>query len=49
MLTAKKSEVDHVVGKVLGADAYITKPYDMAELLRTLHALIQKRESGDRE
>lgn len=33
MLTAKVEEVDQVVGLVVGADDYITKPFSMKVLL----------------
>jgi DNA-binding response OmpR family regulator len=33
MLTGKDSDVDHVVGRVLGAQAYIAKPFDLGQLM----------------
>ena len=33
MLTAKNSDVDQVIGRVIGADIYLTKPYDVNRLL----------------
>lgn len=33
MLTGKDSMVDKILGKVIGADAYLTKPYDFSDLL----------------
>ena len=42
MLTAKKEEADTVVGLELGADDYVTKPFDAKELLARLRA-IQRR------
>ena len=32
MLTGKDSDVDKIVGMVIGADAYIPKPFDMDKL-----------------
>jgi DNA-binding response OmpR family regulator len=40
MLTAKGSDADRVIGKVIGADCYIRKPFDMDELLEKVHSLI---------
>ena len=40
MLTAKNNEVDKVIGKVLGADAYIPKPFRMEELLERIQSLV---------
>ncbi len=33
MLTAKNSEVDRIVGKVIGANCYLTKPFSASALL----------------
>ena len=33
MLTAKSSEVDAIVGRVIGANYYMTKPFSMKDLL----------------
>jgi len=40
MLTGKDSMVDKILGKVLGADAYLTKPYDFADLLEKIRQVI---------
>jgi DNA-binding response OmpR family regulator len=40
MLTAKSDEVDRVIGKVLGADAYIPKPFQMEELFERIQSLL---------
>ncbi|MGE5308667.1 MAG: response regulator transcription factor [Deltaproteobacteria bacterium] len=42
MLTAKNSDVDKVVGRVIGADAYIPKPFQMEELLSVIRQLSGK-------
>lgn len=36
MLTGKDSMVDKILGKVIGADAYLTKPYEFNELLENI-------------
>lgn len=40
MLTAKTMLVDKVVGKVLGADVYMTKPFEMDHLLSVIDQLL---------
>ncbi|MGE5814787.1 MAG: response regulator transcription factor [Acidobacteriota bacterium] len=42
MLTARGQVVDRVVGLKLGADDYVTKPFDMAELLARIEARLRR-------
>ncbi len=39
MLTAKSSEADAIVGRVIGANVYMTKPFYMEDLLREIERL----------
>ena len=43
MLTAKSSVEDYVHGLDLGADYYLTKPFEMQELLACVRALTRRR------
>lgn len=40
MVTAKDTDVDKVIGRVIGANYYMSKPFDMEELLSRIHTLI---------
>lgn len=42
MLTAKAETADIVIGLESGADDYITKPFDMRELLARVHAVLRR-------
>lgn len=42
MLTAKEDIVDKVLGLELGADDYMTKPFDMRELLARMRSLLRR-------
>jgi len=40
MLTGRDSDADRVLGRVLGADAYILKPFDLKNVVDTISTLI---------
>ncbi|MBI3696554.1 MAG: response regulator transcription factor [Acidobacteria bacterium] len=42
MLTARGQTVDKVVGLKLGADDYLTKPFEMMELMARIEALLRR-------
>lgn len=42
LLTAKNDIVDKVLGLELGADDYITKPFDMRELMARVNSLLRR-------
>jgi len=43
MLTAAQSPVDRIVGLEIGADDYVTKPFDLAELAARIEAVLRRR------
>ncbi len=45
MLTARGQTVDKVVGLKIGADDYVTKPFEMIELLARIEALLRRAPS----
>jgi len=47
MLTAKAEELDKIIGLELGADDYITKPFNTRELIARIKAIIRRVESLD--
>jgi two-component system alkaline phosphatase synthesis response regulator PhoP len=42
MLTARGQVVDKVLGLKIGADDYLTKPFDMTELVARIEALLRR-------
>ena len=47
MLTARGQVEDKVVGLKLGADDYLTKPFDMGELLARIEAILRRMPQPD--
>ncbi len=45
MLTARGQTIDKVVGLKIGADDYVTKPFEMLELMARIEALLRRAPS----
>ena len=46
MLTARKEDVDKIVGLELGADDYLTKPFNPRELVARVRAILRRYQTG---
>jgi two-component system response regulator RegX3 len=46
MITARDADIDKVVGLELGADDYVTKPFNTRELLARIKAVLRRAASG---
>ena len=46
MLTARKEEVDRIVGLELGADDYVVKPFSPRELVLRVQAILRRSQSS---
>lgn len=42
MLTARAEDVDRIIGRVIGVQKYVTKPFDTQELLRDIRELLNE-------
>lgn len=48
MLTARKEDIDKIVGLELGADDYLTKPFNPRELVARVRAILRRYQSGSK-
>jgi DNA-binding response OmpR family regulator len=46
MLTARKEDVDKIVGLEMGADDYLTKPFNPRELVARVRAILRRYQTG---
>ncbi len=49
MLTAKDSDIDKIIGLELGADDYMTKPFNTRELIARMRAISRRLEKQTKE
>ena len=49
MLTAKDSDIDKILGLELGADDYITKPFNTRELIARIRTVIRRTDRVSNE
>ncbi|MCC5909583.1 MAG: response regulator transcription factor [Clostridiaceae bacterium] len=49
MLTAKDSDIDKILGLELGADDYMTKPFNTRELIARMRAILRRMEKNQQE
>jgi DNA-binding response OmpR family regulator len=48
MLTARKDDIDKILGLELGADDYLTKPFNPRELVARVRAILRRYAAGQR-
>ncbi len=48
MLTARKEDIDKIVGLELGADDYLTKPFNPRELVARVRAILRRYQAGQK-
>ena len=49
MLTGKNDPVDKIIGLEMGADDYVTKPFDERQLLARIRSLLRRRTTSSRD
>ena len=42
MITARSQEEDKLIGEETGADEYITKPFDLDDVVKTVQKYLEK-------
>src|SRR5689334_20286740 len=47
MLTAKKEEIDRILGLELGADDYVVKPFSVRELLARIKTILRRTQPAE--
>ena len=48
MLTARREDVDKIVGLEMGADDYLTKPFNPRELVARIKAILRRYQTGQK-
>jgi two-component system, OmpR family, alkaline phosphatase synthesis response regulator PhoP len=46
MLTARKEEIDRIIGLEIGADDYVTKPFSVCELMARVKAILRRTKAA---
>jgi two-component system, OmpR family, alkaline phosphatase synthesis response regulator PhoP len=48
MLTARKEDIDKILGLEMGADDYLTKPFNPRELIARIRAILRRFQTGQK-
>lgn len=49
ILTAKDSDIDEILGLEMGADDYVTKPFNTRKLVARIKAVLRRAETGEEQ